>query len=323
LQLPLRDGVAPSTVVVSNGAQATVLDFLTHRLPVITRQEWAQRLAQGGVLNEEGQAVTANTPSFGGQRLYYYRHRPDEAPVDWNVHILFQDAHLVVADKPHGLPVTPTGRFVQHSLLVCLRRMLGLADLSPLHRIDRETAGLVVFAIHQHERGAYQALFRERRMYKVYEAIAATPAPHLTWPCVRRSRLVTDPTHFFKMIETEGDLNSETRIDCLGPLHAGAEWARYRLEPTTGQRHQLRVHMQALGLPLMGDRFYPVVRHGPGEVDDAGPPLLLLAQQLAFTDPITGQSRHFHSQIHLPVPPSQPPPAEGRSSDSPAPMTMP
>lgn len=298
--LPLRAGVAPSAVAVPQGHWETVLDCLAHRLPSVSPTEWAQRLQDGHVLNEQGQALAPDSPCPPlGQRLYYYRHIADEAPRTWDVRVLFQDAQLLVVDKPHGLPVIPTGRFVQHSLLVWLRRHLHLNDISPLHRIDRETAGLVVFSVQPHARGAYQALFRDRLIYKRYAAIAPCPPAALTWPQVRRTRLVTDPIHFFRMTETEGSPNSETRLTCLGPVCPDSPWALYQLEPRTGQRHQLRVHMNALGVPLRGDLWYPSVQLGPDEAehtdDDTHPPLQLLAQEVAFTDPLTGHERRFVS----------------------------
>lgn len=306
--LPLRDGVAPSAVAVPQGPWATVLACLTHRLPKIPPAIWAQRLQDGQVLNEAGHPLEPNSPCPpAGQRLYYYRHVAHEAPRAWDVRIVHQDAHLLVVDKPHGLPVIPTGRFVQHSLLVWLRRHLGLNDLSPLHRIDRETAGLVAFSVQPGGRGAYQALFRNRQVYKRYTAIAACPPAQLTWPLCRHTRLVPDPEHFFRMTEVSGTPNSDTRLNCLGPLQPDSPWALYELEPRTGQRHQLRVHMNALGLPLRGDLWYPHVLEGPEEAredaqdgeDASSEALQLLAHTLAFTDPLTGQARRFVSTRRL------------------------
>ncbi len=311
--LPLRDGVAPSAVAVPQGRWMTVLECLSQRLPSVSPAIWAQRLQDGHVLNEAGHPLGPDSPCPpAGQRLYYYRHVAHEAPRAWDVRIVHQDSHLLVVDKPHGLPVIPSGRFVQHSLLVWLRRHLALNDLSPLHRIDRETAGLVAFSVQPEGRGAYQALFRDRQVYKRYTAIAACPPAELTWPHIRRTRLVPDPDYFFRMTEVSGTPNSDTRLNCLGPLQPDSPWALYELEPHTGQRHQLRVHMNALGLPLRGDLWYPHVLQGPegaqgtedGEdpanTDDASSEVLqLLAQTLALTDPLTGQAHRFVSTRRL------------------------
>lgn len=306
--MPTRHGVSASCVAlptVSPGAPlpwANVLDFLDARLPKVGRAVWAERLANGDVLDESARALAPDAPYQGGARLFYYRDVPDEMVVPFEASVVYQDAHLVVADKPHFLPVTPGGHYLQHTLLVRLQRMLGLPQLAPLHRIDRETAGLVLFAVNPHERGAYHALFSGRTLHKTYEAIApATEA--LSWPHTRHSRIVEHPTDFYRMCEaTEGSApNSETHVELLeqrGP------WARYRLTPVTGKRHQLRVHMNALGLPIAGDQLYPNVLHGPDDVEDFSEPLRLLAKSLAFTDPVTGEARRFDSglSLHWPSP---------------------
>ena len=298
--IPALHGVAASCVTLPStkpAPWATVLDYLTHRMPLVTRIEWCERFTKGQVLSEDGQALPPLAPFWGGHRVYYYRELPNEQTVPFEETVLFQDAHLVVADKPHFLPVTPGGRFVQQTLLVRLQRRLALPQLAPLHRIDRETAGLVLFAVNPAERGAYHARFSKREMHKTYEAIA--PASHsLAWPHTRHSRLVEHPTEFFRMCEADAATppNSETQVTLL---EQRGEWARYRLTPVTGKRHQLRVHMNALGLPIVGDQLYPQVLHGPDDEEDFAQPLCLLAQALAFTDPVTGEARRFESGLRL------------------------
>jgi tRNA pseudouridine32 synthase/23S rRNA pseudouridine746 synthase len=212
--------------------------------------------------------------------------------------VLFEDEHLLVADKPHFMPVTPTGRYVQQSLLVQLKRQTGCADLVPLHRIDRETAGLVLLGKRLHERDAYHALFREQLIDKSYHAVAVH-APHLKLPLVHTSRLVPGEP-FFRTQEVPGPANSETRIDLL---HTDGLRALYALEPISGKRHQLRVHMNALGIPIEGDLFYPTVLRGPDAPEDFSQPLQLLAQSVRFTDPITGQAREWTSGLRLTLSP--------------------
>lgn len=298
--IPALHGVAASCVALPHtktAPWATVLDHLAERMPLVSRAEWTARFLNGQVLAENGLALSAQAPFQAGSRVYYYRELPNEQPVPFQETVLYQDAHLVVADKPHFLPVTPGGRYVQQTLLVRLQRRLALPRLAPLHRIDRETAGLVLFAVNPTERGAYHALFSGRTMHKTYEAIAPA-APGLTWPHTRCSRLVEHPTEFYRMCEadTTEPPNSETRIDLL---EQRGGWARYRLTPVTGKRHQLRVHMNALGLPIAGDQLYPQVLHGPDEPEDFQKPLRLLAQAIAFTDPLTGQPRRFESAQRL------------------------
>ena len=293
----MRGGVSPSCLALPRMRQSpwpTVLDHLAERLPAVSRIEWAERMAQGAVLDEHGQRLSPESAYVHGGRIYYWRDLPAEQRIPFEAQVRFEDELLVVADKPHFLPVTPGGRYVRETLLVRLKAQLGCADLSPLHRIDRETAGLVVLCKRPQDRHAYQLLFRERRIHKRYEAVAA--ASNLPFPLVRRSRIEEDPAQFFRMREAEGEPNSETRIDCLATQGGRA---LYGLAPISGKRHQLRVHMQALGLPLEGDQFYPVVRRGPEEDEDFQHPLQLLARHLAFTDPVSGQRREFTSQLQL------------------------
>ena len=208
--------------------------------------------------------------------------------------MLYQDAHVLVADKPHFLPVLPTGPYLQNTLLVRLKRRLGLRELSPVHRIDRETAGLVLFSTQRATRGVYQDLFRQRMVVKEYEAIAPWH-PELAGrlPGERRSRLEQDE-RYFRMSEVPGQANSVTHIEVL---QVQGDWARYRLRPVTGKRHQLRVHMAALGLALRGDSLYPSYR--ALAAGDYGQPLQLLAKRLEFTDPLTGVQHQFCSQQAL------------------------
>jgi tRNA pseudouridine32 synthase / 23S rRNA pseudouridine746 synthase len=293
--IPTRDGVSPSCVAVPTGAWPTVLDFLAERLDKIPRAQWAQRLAQGQVFQENGQTIAAHQPCPQGQRLYYYRSLASEPALPVQASIVFEDDHLLVADKPHFMPVTPTGRYVQQSLLVQLKRQTGCDELTPIHRIDRETAGLVVLSKRPQDRNAYQALFRARQVHKVYHAVASDPGD-LQLPRVHRSRMAEDPAQFFRMYEVPGEPNSETRVSVL---HIDGNQALYQLEPVTGKRHQLRVHMLSLGRPIEGDQFYPAVLRGPDQDEDFSQPLQLLAHGMAFTDPHTGQARVFESGLRL------------------------
>ncbi len=295
--LPTLDGVSPSCVSLPGGDWPTITDFLLHRFPAIAREVWLDRMTQGLVADEFGQAVTENRAYQGHMRVYYYRALPPEERIPFDEEILFQDEHLVVADKPHFLPVTPSGHYLQETLLVRLKNRLGIADLSPIHRIDRETAGLVLFALQPHERAAYQDLFRQREVHKHYEAVAPWRSG-MSFPRVCTSRIV-EGQPFFRQTEVPGTANTETLIDVL---QVSGALARYGLNPVTGKKHQLRVHMNSLGLPIVNDRMYPPVDPTPD--DDYRYPLQLLAKEIAFDDPFTGLKRRFSSKRHLDLPPA-------------------
>jgi len=286
---PSPDGVAASWFQLPPGDWATVLEALDACFPQVGRAVWSQRLEAGLVADAQGQALAVDARYRVGLELSYYRDRPDEPVLAPAEHILHHDERILVADKPHGLPVTPAGGAVRETLLARLVRRTGKAELVPLHRIDRDTAGLVLFSTDPGTRDAYQSLFRERRIAKTYQALAP-PLPGLDWPQLRCSRIERGEP-FFRMHEVAGEANSRTRIEVLG---RGASVWRYRLQPVTGRKHQLRVHMAALGAPILGDRLYPVLQ--PGHEQPGGPVLQLLAASLDFIDPLDGSSRTFASR---------------------------
>lgn len=292
--LATRDGVGPSCVSLGPGPWPTMLDFLVQRFSAIPEKEWLRRMAALEVVDEFGVIVTTARRFQPHIRLYYYRSLAHEARIPFDELILFQDDHLVVADKPHFLPVTAGGRYVQEVLQVRLKRRLGIDTLQPIHRIDRETAGVVVFCVQPSERDAYHALFRQHLVRKIYHALAPWRAG-LEFPLTRHSRIVQGQP-FFRQCETQGATNAQTEVALL---EVQGERARYRLSPHTGQKHQLRVHMAALGLALENDSFYPEVRRAQDESDDWARPLQLLAKAIAFVDPVTGQPRHFESPREL------------------------
>ncbi|NMM09218.1 MAG: pseudouridine synthase [Polaromonas sp.] len=290
--LPTRFGVSPSCVGLPAGHWPTITDFLIHRFPAITQEVWLERMQAGLVADEFGAAVTPERAYRGHIRVYYYRAISEESHLPFEATVLFQDEHLLVADKPHFLPVTPSGHYLQETLLVRLKNSQALNHLIPIHRIDRETAGLVLFSINPAERDAYQSLFRRHEVTKHYEAIAPW-RPDIVFPITRKSRIVQGEP-FFRQCEAPGEPNSETYLEVL---EVSGDRARYALRPVTGKKHQLRVHMNALDLPIFNDRIYPPISPTPD--DDFSHPLQLLAKSLAFTDPVTGQPRHFESRFRL------------------------
>jgi len=286
---------APSTLHLPQGDWSTVLDCLCAHFPTIDRATWLDRFARGRVLGADGQALDVTHAYQVGLRVHYFREVPNEQPIPFEARILHQDEHLLVADKPHFLPVMPSGSYVNETLLARLSKRVGNPDLVPIHRIDRLTAGLVLFSTDPASRGAYQALFRERRIDKRYEAIC--PAlPELEFP--RRERLhMIEGEPFFLMKQGDGEPNSETRIEVLERRN---ELWRYALYPVTGRKHQLRLQMATLGAGICNDPFYPeLIERARRDQDDYGRPLKLLARGLAFDDPLSGARRSFTSQLQL------------------------
>jgi tRNA pseudouridine32 synthase/23S rRNA pseudouridine746 synthase len=307
----------------------TIAHFLAHQFPVISAHEWSHRIAAGNVVDEHGVAVTPTRAFEAGLRIYYYRALETEPRIPFDEVILFQDEQLVVVDKPHFLPVIPSGRYLQETLLVRLKRKLGIDTLVPIHRIDRGTAGVIVFSVQESTRGKYQQLFATRDVRKTYEAVALINHA-LHFPLTHASCLAPDE-HFMRMKEVPGEANSQTHFEIIReltapctnqlsptptrtvaspptptPSHALAStltpvFALYRLRPITGRKHQLRVHCAALEIPIVNDPMYPTFLPEPARdaPEDFSKPLQLLARTVEFTDPITGAARTFTSARQL------------------------
>jgi tRNA pseudouridine32 synthase / 23S rRNA pseudouridine746 synthase len=244
------------------------------------------KVLAGEVVDADGAVVDDTTVLPTGSAVYLYRELPHEVPVPFDIPVLYQDADIVVVDKPHFLATMPRGQHVAQTALVRLRRELGLPELSPAHRLDRLTAGVLLFTTRRELRGAYQTLFARGKVGKTYLARAAAD-PALVLPRVVASRIVKRRGQLQAFCEP-GVPNAETLVELLSPD------GLYRLTPRTGRTHQLRVHMAALGIPITGDPLYPNIIDVPA--GDFSAPLQLLAQRIEFDDPITGSRREFVSR---------------------------
>ncbi|MEV8428049.1 RluA family pseudouridine synthase [Streptomyces chartreusis] len=287
--LPQREGVDPVRFRLPAGdAWATVRDHLVARLAP-GAEVIDEMLDAGRIVDATGSPVSRDTAYRPGMYVWFHRELPDEERVPFAVDIVYRDEHVVVADKPHFLATTPRGSHVAETALARLRRELGTSTLSAAHRLDRLTAGLVLFTVRPEERGSYQTLFRDKRVVKEYEAVAPYD-PSVDLPRTLRSRIIKE-RGVVAAREVEGEPNAVSRVELLEHRMGRA---RYRLVPLTGQTHQLRVHMSALGVPILGDPLYPMVT-GPAAAGDFRRPLQLLARVLEFTDPITGREHRFVS----------------------------
>lgn len=281
--LPVRDGLGPARLRLRGGP---VLAELTARFGAAARA----KVLSGEVVGADGAVMDAGTVLPAGASVYLYRELPDEVPVPFDIPVLHRDADIVVVDKPHFLATMPRGRHVAQTALVRLRRELGLPELSPAHRLDRLTAGVLLFTARREVRGAYQTLFARGLVAKTYLARADID-PELELPRVVRSRIIKRRGHLQAVCEP-GAPNAETHVELISAD------GLYRLTPRTGRTHQLRLHMASLGIPIDGDPLYPnIIDVAP---DDFSAPLRLLAQRIAFTDPLTGARREFVSRRSAP-----------------------
>ena len=291
---PMLDGVSASKVFLPKmkPAPATVYQYLCQQFAHIEPAEWQQRFTDGLIYDALGQVLNLSSEYIENSHVFYYRFLAHEIQVPFEHEILFENEHLLVIDKPHFLTISPTGQYVQETLLVRLKKQSGNEFLTPIHRLDRETAGVVLFSKQPATRAIYQEMFAQRQVNKTYHAIAPFHAD-LTFPCHTRYRMEKGEP-FYTMQVVEGQINSQTEIDLI---EHDAIWGKYQLKPITGKQHQLRVHLNSLGIAIKNDPFYPVVQHK--REDDFSAPLQLLAKHIRFNDPITFQDMQFSSNFEL------------------------
>lgn len=302
--LPMRQGVSASRVWLpkvgdtknsseKHGEWETILDFLLEYFPFIPEDILKQRMSRGHIVSQTGEPLSPDSPYQAEMHVFYYREVPDEQKIPFQEKILFKDENIIVVDKPHFIPVTPTGRYVRECLLSRLKHRYQNEEISPIHRLDRETAGVMLYSCNAKIRGAYQYLFEERLVKKSYEAVA--PMIERDFPYTHRSHMVSSGDPFFIMREdSSAQANTETVVNII---ETKGDLARYKLEPVTGKQHQLRVHMMSMGCPIINDPFYPELL--PNKGDDYSSPLQLLAKSIQFIDPLTHQQRLFESEICL------------------------
>ncbi|MGB3696370.1 MAG: pseudouridine synthase [Gordonia sp. (in: high G+C Gram-positive bacteria)] len=307
--LPVRNGVGATRLRVPEaGPWTTIADYLITRFDHIGADELYRRIDAGTIVGADGTRLDRNTPLGNHLFIWYYRELAHEEPLPVQEEILHVDDDLVVIDKPHFLPTTPGGRFLRESALVRLRIRLDNPDLTPIHRLDRATAGLVMFSARPATRGAFQSLFEKRRVTKVYEAVSAAPAewnpqePALAGrplPLVYRTHIQAHRGRLRVDVDDSREPNSETSIElrAAGLSPAGRRVLHTTLTPHTGRMHQLRVHLAALGAGILGDTWYPDLL--PERPDDHTLPLQLLARELQFTDPLSEAPRRFRTRRTL------------------------
>lgn len=270
-----------------------ILDFLEKRFPRIDRQTWLDRIQAGKVLDKGREPISLDFPYAPLEKLFYFREVEEEISIPFKESILYQDANFLVADKPHFLPTTQGGRFVEESLLHRLRERTGNDMIAPIHRIDRETAGLVMFSLNPERRSDFQLLFEKRMVKKVYHAISGNvPQGGVReWNVENRLERGEPP---FRIQSAKGEINARS---CIELVDTNEDRSYFHMHPLTGKKHQLRHHMASIGFPIENDKYYPNLQDETP--DNYERPLQLLAKELRFDDPITGEPRHFVSQRSL------------------------
>jgi tRNA pseudouridine32 synthase/23S rRNA pseudouridine746 synthase len=307
--LPMRDGVGATRLrVPRTGPWPTVAAYMQERFFHLEPGYLLRRFDAGEIVDADALPLSRDTPLGVSDFVWYYREPPAETEIPFTEEILHQDGDLVVIDKPHFLPTTPAGKYLQNSALVRLRNRLGNDDLTPIHRLDRATAGLLMFSARPETRGAYQSLFQDRAIEKVYEAVSAVPdgwdaaAPALagqSFPVTVRTHIEKFRGQVCVVVDPEREPNSETLVELIG---FDDSVVHTLLRPHTGRMHQLRVHLASVGAGILNDGLYPVLLDE--KPDDHDNPLQLLARELRFVDPLTGAPREFVTQRTLQEAPS-------------------
>lgn len=285
----------PSVVTMPQAEKPypTILYFLSRRFSAISEEDWSNRIIEGKVLDEKGVAITLKSEYLPQMRLFYFREVESEPVIPFAEKILFLDDEILVACKPHFLPVTPGGRYVNECLLNRLRKSTGIDGIVPLHRIDRETAGVVMFSVNKKSRGIYGALFMNGQVEKTYQAISNCLPDQLPSSWLIENR-IEHGKPWFRMHILPGSINARSTINLV---EVQKEKARFVLHPHSGKTHQLRVHLSSIGFGILNDRYYPELQDE--REDNFAMPLQLLSERLSFYDPISGKKREFESERKL------------------------
>ncbi|QDF76629.1 MULTISPECIES: pseudouridine synthase [Shewanella] len=272
---------------------ATVFDYFCQRFDNIPASVWRERFSQGKVHWQDGELLDLTTPYRPQQKVYYYREVANEAPLPFDESILYEDEQIVLVNKPHFMALHPSGSVINQCLVNRVRARTGCDQLVAAHRLDRATAGIVLLVKQSAHRDAYHGLFRYGQITKRYQALAKlTPelladyrAGKLTLPkrWTVKNR-IDKGTPSLIMCVVDGEPNSHSEIALIG---VEGEIGRFELMPISGKTHQLRLHMNSLGMPILNDNFYPKLQ--PKGTEDITRPMKLLAQQLTFKDPVSGR----------------------------------
>jgi tRNA pseudouridine32 synthase / 23S rRNA pseudouridine746 synthase len=288
--------IIPSYVSLPDGeSAATVFEFMLARFPRISESVWRERIELGKVHFDDGERIDFQTPYQAHRRVCYYREVMNEVKIPFDEKVLFENENFCVVDKPHFLPVHPAGQYVNETLVTRLRAKYGCEELCSAHRIDRLTAGLVLCVKKQSKRGLYQQLFKDSAVKKVYLAAGRLPSNTDQTHWHLKARMEPREDYFRMQVVPEGPANSESLIDLIG---REGDVGLFRLQPVTGKKHQLRVHLCEIGSGILNDPLYPdyVSKDTPEDYDQ---PMQLLAKQLEFTDPVSGKLMEFQSKLSL------------------------
>lgn len=308
--LPPRDGLGASRARVPDGVSTSAFAFLSriiaeqrHRHPEDNDAAVRRRFAAGEVVLRDRTPLRPDSELSAGTDIFFYRRPAPETPVPYEIATVYEDENILIVDKPPFLATMPRAAHITETVTVRLRRATGNEELTPAHRLDRMTSGLLLLTKRREIRGAYQEMFARREVYRRYEAVAAYD-PSLQpgqWAhhIVKRhgelasTILADEPPNSFTNFLGASPLSAAENQDLRQRYGLEGDFARYALEPITGRTHQLRVQMLDNRVPILGDPVYPTPQ--PFGKEDFTAPMLLRCETIRFTDPITNTPHTHHS----------------------------
>jgi len=284
--------------------QETLLDFLCRRFPYQDRSGWQGAIDRGSLMiNDEptqGELVLET-----GHVIGYQRERGDEPEVDRRYRVIFEDDGLLVVEKSGNLPVVESGKYYQNTLIEILKEEREYPKLFQVHRLDRETSGVLVIAKSAEIATRFGEQFSQGKVKKRYQALLVGDLEEeilVDQPIKKVKATHPDMVRIRQVIEPTGKA-SQTRFT---PIKRSLGLSLVSIELYTGRTHQIRVHAEFLGLPVLGDKLYGqedqrFVRLLKGEEEPVFGPYgkidhqLLHASSLEFTHPVTGETVCFES----------------------------
>ncbi|MDO5061332.1 MAG: pseudouridine synthase [Actinomycetaceae bacterium] len=319
-KLPARAGLHPvrlgRRVNVKEARQltGTLGEWILKNIPAINHAQLTAFFESAAIVDAWGNPLQWETPANALENpIYLYRPGADETATPITLEKIYQGDGWLVIYKPKGLATMPRGSYVVRSATIALRRQENNADLTPAHRLDRATSGLLLFTEKPQLRRLYQEMFQNRQVEKTYlatapaidfstlepEALAATQLIKVTKEPPEKPGWVKVESRIEKV---EGVMSAQhvagtpNAVTYLRPSAmrqvAGEEFCDYEVQPQTGKTHQIRLHFAALGIPLVGDPLYGgfnAARYGKDQVPQGNSPLHLEAVGLQFHDPQTGE----------------------------------
>jgi RluA family pseudouridine synthase len=275
----------------------TLLATLCAIFPHFALEYWHERFAQQLILNKNREPVLAERRVRAGERYLHRIPATSEPDVNAAIRVLHEDEAIVVLFKPAPLPVHPSGRFNRNTLQSILNEVYYPQKLRPVHRLDANTTGVVVFARTRYFAGQLQRKFAEGRIEKVYLARIQGHPPVTLFAC--EAPIGSCTTELGGRAVDDQGVPTRTEFRVLHKFADGTSLVEAR--PITGRTNQIRIHLWHLGWPVLGEQAYlPNQKVGKTQTHSiCDPPLCLHANRIAFEHPLTADWSTYECKAPL------------------------